>query len=1368
MRKKLLLAVSALLSFTWAQAQVTAAYYATATSGTYDEISDGTLIPIDKSGTELNDAFFTPSGTSFQEAFEGEGFPIGFDFKFNNQLMNQFGVTGHGFITVGKDQVKMQALSDPSFLPFDYAEWENIIGVAPRIMFGATDATTISYKVVGEAPNRVLVVQYKDFQIVKETWSGSDLLSEDADFQIRLSENGDIKLVFNRFNTNDSYSSNYQDGWRIGIQGTNGDHLLKSGSFTDNNFSSSSSSISWNSSTKFTDGLTYTFEAPDDCATPAAAATALELTATTTQIDGSFTAATGADRYLVLLSKSGELTTAPEDGKLYAAGDVIGDATVLAFSANTTFTTDYIVDLDGATAYYIHVVSANAQCMFGPKYLTTSVLSGTVNTLPAAPQAITFASVDTTTVVINVTANEQGNDIVLAYTPVIRDNGYNQFMTDGQFGTPTGEVAVGDELENGGTIIYVGEAKDGITVDNLPAGKNAFFAAWSKDAQGQYSSTDLRAATKTAATLPWSPDLSVEPFAETPIGWDDPDDLYTQQIERATGEGYLQCNGLNGGGEDNTLSTSYVYLSEGINRFMVNAQIYVWGRFGNSPWDLTENDKIVLSVSEDGETWEEAYTWAGADLNVFLDDPNAYHKLIATFTAGAGKKVKLRLNVISQTSPYCLLKDFRVEEKLACDYPINVTTVAGSVVADLAQITWTSQGEEDAWEISVKKSDEETWGEPVVVREKPYQLSGLDGKTSYDVRVRARCSAESKSPWSDVYTFISGQVAPFTEDFSQNAGWQMKQGAIGTELTESNNYGWSYSAPTSGWFSRPGNINYYGEADENNTVNDWAISAPIAFGDGTYNFTGTFTLIYNAAAENENTDETLQVLVARDGEDFTADDVVLTITKADLPELYEQKDYQFTIKGISGNARVAFLVHTTSGTPAEYAITSIDYTYSCYNDAVATVSDIDYTSATVKWEGTADKWLVFTREAGNEERVFTETTDNVLNLTGLKLHTLYEVGITKSCGEGDTAKVVIAEFLTLGEDCPEVTDVAVSAEKYAATISWSSEASGFNVVYRKKGADSWTKETVTEPTITLIGLEDNTAYEYAIQAMCSRMEGDTSAYTATAEFTTLVQNCLAPTDIQIAATYKQAEVTWTGEAASYRLGYRAAATEEWTVVDVEGNAYTIEGLKAETAYKVRLQSVCGEGDESLWSNVVDFTTKELPECVTPTDLAAEIGETSVKLSWKGDDYSNIAWNLRYRSATVGQWTIADSLNTTTYEMTDVETNAAYIWQVMAVCDEGRLSKWTAQQRFTFVPSGIDKVGIGELTVFAQGRAINIVNPEGGLVKSVQVYDLNGRLIGAYELNTTDNVFIPVAAQRGNLIVKVNGQKTSKTTRVTVK
>ena len=128
--------------------------------------------------------------------------------------------------------------------------------------------------------------------------------------------------------------------------------------------------------------------------------------------------------------------------------------------------------------------------------------------------------------------------------------------------------------------------------------------------------------------------------------------------------------------------------------------------------------------------------------------------------------------------------------------------------------------------------------------------------------------------------------------------------------------------------------------------------------------------------------------------------------------------------------------------------------------------------------------------------------------------------------------------------------------------------------------------------------------------------------------------CPKPTGLAVTAnsvTAHNATITWTenGEANTWIVEYSTSAdfAEVLTETVEDTPTYTFAGLEPETTYYVRVKAHCGDGDESEYSNVVNFTTAIA--CPAPTGLAVNPGNYSASVNWNGTSESYI---VSYRTA----------------------------------------------------------------------------------------------------------------------------------------
>ena len=174
---KTFLAWLVLLFYVNASAQVRR-YEFEQVQGTYAEISDGNVLGT-ATGTEINAAGL------YQQIYLVSGLP--FSFRFNGVRYNQFYVHSTGYITFGSppDDFNHLAISSIGGYAGAIQAWRSQNGFVN--IGGRT--SQLSWKVVGTAPNREIVVQWKNFRV---QLSSSISIVPFMNYQIRLKETSDV------------------------------------------------------------------------------------------------------------------------------------------------------------------------------------------------------------------------------------------------------------------------------------------------------------------------------------------------------------------------------------------------------------------------------------------------------------------------------------------------------------------------------------------------------------------------------------------------------------------------------------------------------------------------------------------------------------------------------------------------------------------------------------------------------------------------------------------------------------------------------------------------------------------------------------------------------------------------------------------------------------------------------------------------------------------------------------------------------------------------------------------------------------------------------------------------------------------------
>ena len=484
---------------------------------------------------------------------------------------------------------------------------------------------------------------------------------------------------------------------------------------------------------------------------------------------------------------------------------------------------------------------------------------------------------------------------------------------------------------------------------------------------------------------------------------------------------------------------------------------------------------------------------------------------------------------------------------------------------------------------------------------------------------------------------------------------------------------------------------------------------------------------------------------------------VLTIPKSELPEANQTNVYSVSLAGMEGLIRTGIYVRSTTGRASSAQIRSIEYEATCPTDIEAEVNDITTESATISWTSESDECLYFVRESGSTAKDYIVTTEKSVELTDLSPRTVYEVGITKMCAIDDTARVVIVKFTTQSlAPCLLPENVSAQTSAYAASLNWEGDAMTYMFRYREYGSDEWSTRSVETNQIRLEGLNPQTTYEYELQSVCSEAEGDRSEWSETAQFVTPEVTCFTPDNIRIEPTHNSALIEWDGNAEHYELNLRKG-NGEWEIRMIESNTVSIDDLEAETTYSIRLRSICSDTETSLWSSILEFRTTAVPECITPVNLQTSMLDyNTVRLQWDADDL-HISWDVRYRAGHITSWTSVPALNETTCDVHELLENTTYLWSVKASCDEGRTSAWATQDQFQTLVDGLIGTSANELNVYLDGSILNVINGSHAWIERIALYNLNGQIIRSFEVNSDENVFIPLKLSENRFIIRIEGK-----------
>ena len=181
--------------------------------------------------------------------------------------------------------------------------------------------------------------------------------------------------------------------------------------------------------------------------------------------------------------------------------------------------------------------------------------------------------------------------------------------------------------------------------------------------------------------------------------------------------------------------------------------------------------------------------------------------------------------------------------------------------------------------------------------------------------------------------------------------------------------------------------------------------------------------------------------------------------------------------------------------------------------------------------------------------------------------------------------------------------------------------------------------------------------------------------------------CVPPTVSVDNVTAHDAEVSWTPgyQESAWGMQYKGENDNDWTTVTLTPNSpnpYTLSNLTSNTAYALRMWSICGDSE---LSDTAETTFTTLVTCPAPTTLAAS-NETpfGVTLTWTSVGTPG-SFEVEYSDGENTLSTVVNAVSTTTQQtttLTGLSANTAYTARVRAICGVNDLSTWSNTASFT--------------------------------------------------------------------------------------
>jgi subtilisin family serine protease len=216
-------------------------------------------------------------------------------------------------------------------------------------------------------------------------------------------------------------------------------------------------------------------------------------------------------------------------------------------------------------------------------------------------------------------------------------------------------------------------------------------------------------------------------------------------------------------------------------------------------------------------------------------------------------------------------------------------------------------------------------------------------------------------------------------------------------------------------------------------------------------------------------------------------------------------------------------------------------------------------------------------------------------LTDLEETTSYIAEIRSDCSLSDSEWSEQISFTT-SNGCNSPTGLeSIIINPTEVELFWNEDTLHLYYQLRLRTEDSSEWDTISpidEANYYLTDLNENTVYEWQVSGVC---QVGNSPWSFKNNFLTPVDStCYLPDAFEVSSlSFNSATLSWssTNLAQTYTLRYRTSGNTVWTTItDIDQLSNTIDDLLPETNYEAQLQVDCSTGENSGWSDLLEFTT----------------------------------------------------------------------------------------------------------------------------------------------------------------------------------
>lgn len=554
-----------------------------------------------------------------------------------------------------------------------------------------------------------------------------------------------------------------------------------------------------------------------------------------------------------------------------------------------------------------------------------------------------------------------------------------------------------------------------------------------------------------------------------------------------------------------------------------------------------------------------------------------------------------------------------------CMYVSNFE--AANATQTTVVLSWSVGDAETEWQLLVTESDDPDSAieDAIIVNRHTYTYAGLTPGTHYNAFVRAYCSADDQSRWSNT-TFVTRcdmLSLPIYESFE------------------------SYSAPADCW--------YLVYADGNPSLNRMIHDDRNA-SDGYRSF--RFSSVsssrdYKQYLISSEFSADQQILFSFDyytstsgdrlwyGYSRTTDDVN-SFRWTELPTIYDFEHFQTALPPTA-----KYVAFKYDGDYAYYAyVDNVKVeNVSCFPVSSASVDNVEAFQATVRWTdlvSTEYHEVLVTQtddpELATEQPIV--VTGNSTIVTGLIPETRYYAYVRSYCGPDDQSIWTRAGNFETQPSCLPIENLSiVEVANTWAEVSWTGNgvATQWQILATEAGdVENATEDMIlvstTNPTIT--GLNPDTRYNIYVRSYCS--EDDQSIWEHQVVITEPA--CMYPESLRVIESEPDyALVGWEQRYGPTQWQVIVSddevelySVEEGDMVLVSTNSYTISNLTEGEVNYIYVRAYCSETETSEW-RMVSFVTPQYPSM--PMENYTQNFETGTAENWAFNSEGRNHWHI---------------------------------------------------------------------------------------------------------------------------------------------